>query len=181
MFSLKDKYILGYIFTIWLYLVFRMNHLARTYADYDSLLLSFIIFGGWYIVCSYRSFVLTRKKLSEYYYECGLDYKPLMKNGVVDKIYVKIYGTDDWYELDYTLTIPQYSQPNVFYSFVNKNRSVRELLNTMNAMANDMIIGKEYKLLKTEYASVKWLTFSIILLVYLIVFMAKYSNGAYYY
>ena len=177
MFSIKDKYILSYICIIWLYLVFRMNHMASYYADYDSILVAFIVFGGWFILCSHRTFTLTRKKLSTYYFESGLDYKPLIKDNIVEKVFVRINGSDDWYELDYILTIPKYCQSSVFYSFVNKNRSVRDLLTTMNKMADDAIIGKEYKLMKVEYSSIKWLSLSLILIVYLIIGMATYSNS----
>ena len=68
-FTLKDKYILGYITAIWVYLCFRANHTSFSYANYDNILLSIIIFGGWYIICSYRTFVMTRGKLCKHYME----------------------------------------------------------------------------------------------------------------
>ena len=176
MFSLKDKVILIYMSFIWIYLAFRTNHTAHFYADYDNILLTFIILGGWFILFSNRTFVMTRKKLSNYYLESNLEYKPFIKNELVEKIFVKLQHENDWYELDYILTIPKNSSFNQFNKFAIKNGTVRNLLTTMNINANDGYIRHEYNMQKTEYYSIIYLTLFIILLAYLIYVLSIFKQ-----
>ena len=176
MFSLKDKFILIYMSLIWIYLAFRTNHTAEYYADYDYILLTIIILGGWFILFSHRTFVMTRKKLSTYYFESNLEYKPFVKDELVEKVFVRIQHSEDWYELDYLLTLPKYSSFNQFNSFVLENKTVRELLSTMNAKTEDGWVNHEYKMLKLEYNSIKYLTLFIIILAYVICILTFFKQ-----
>jgi hypothetical protein len=168
-FTLKDKYILGYITAIWVYLCFRANHTSFSYANYDNILLSIIIFGGWYLICSYRTFVMTRGKLCKYYMETALEYVPYMKDGLVEKIFVKTETEDDWYELDYVLTIQQHCSLPQYNEFVRNNEKVSTLLKTMNSNAERGESKYIYKTLKSDYKAIKWLTFSVIIVCYIII------------
>lgn len=142
MFSLKNKYIVILISFIWFYLIYKVNHLHNN-INYYWFPITLFIFGGWVILFNHRLFVMTRKKLSEnFYLEQKLEYKPLIKNNIVERIYVKPQGTDNWYEIDYTLTIPQNCLPHVYNNFVVNNSTVRRLLKTMNENANDNITKK---------------------------------------
>lgn len=180
MFSLKDKYILGYLSSIWLYLVYRANHINSIYGEYDYILLTIILFGGWFLLFSYRTFVMTRKYLSNYYYECKLEYKPYYNKGLVEKIFVRVKGENDWRELDYILTIPKKSHIDEYNSFVVRNDTVRKLLTTMNQTTIDNFKLKEYELMKTEYKSIKWLMFSLLVLIYFIGALCIYGNSTIY-
>ena len=175
-FTLRDKYILGYITAIWVYLCFRSNHTSTMYANYDYMLLTIVVFGAWYIFCSYRSFVMSRGKLCKHYMETNLDYVPYIKNGLVNKIFVKTNTEEDWYELDYILTIPQDCSLPQYNEFVKNNDKVSTLLKTMNHNANRKDIAHDYRMMKLDYKSLKWLSFSIIIICYIIVplILSKY-------
>jgi len=168
MFSLKDKYILGYISAIWVYLVFRAYHTSSFYSDYDCILLTIILFGGWFIVCNYRMFTMTRRKLYDYYGECDLQYKSYEKNNLVNRIFVKPMIDDDWYELDYILTIPRNCTKAEFKEFAMKNNTVSKLLRTMDNMEDAPGIKRSYQLMKIEYNTTRWvLLFSLIMFYFL--------------
>lgn len=168
MFTLKDKYILGYITAIWVYLAFRTYHTASMYGNYDFILLSIIIFGGWLIGFNYRMFTMTKRKLTNYYHECPLSYVYFMKNGLINRIFVQTHGSEDWYELDYILTIPRDCDLATYNSFVTNNGTVDKLLRTMNNMESQPLVKQEYKLLKNEYNTIRWmLLFKICMLYFL--------------
>ena len=168
-FTLKDKYILGYITAIWVYLCFRANHTSQFYAEYDYILLTIVTFGAWYVMCSYRTFVMTRSELTKHYMESDLDYVPFIKDGMVENIYVKLHQSENWYELDYILTIPQGCNMEAYNVFVRENNKVSSLLKTMNHNERKGDVRLAYKTMKMDYKTIKWLTFSIIVICYIIV------------
>ena len=171
MFTLKDKYILGYISAIWVYLLFRACHTISQYANYDIILLIIIMFGGWFVVFNHRMFTMTRSKLCKHYLELDLEYVPFVKEGVVDRVFVRTINSNDWYEIDYTLTIPRYCGVNVYNEFVSKNSTVSQLLKSMNNKADEGLCAKEYKMLKTEYNSIRWLMLFVICMFFLFYFL----------
>lgn len=180
MFSVKNKFILGFIVTLWLYLAFRANHVGTYYNSYDFLILLIFVFGGWFILFNHRYFVMSRKILSQYYFECELEYKPYIKDGIVENIFVRLKNTDNWYELDYVLTINKNCNVHQYNDFVKKNGTVRRLLRTMNTMAEDPIVKLEYKRLKTDYNSIRWIMLFVILLSLFLLSLIIYSNNMYY-
>lgn len=177
MFSLKNKYVLGLISLIWVYLAYKANHLYSG-NNYDWIPITLFIVGGWFTFLNHRMFVMTRKKLStSFYWEQELEYKPFIRDNLVEKIFLRPIGTNDWYELDYTLTIPKNSPAHIYNDFVKKNGTVRRLLKTMNEAVDNSIVEKEYALLKSEYNGTRWLMLGVIIVCYLIYFMIKYANN----
>lgn len=177
MFTIKDKYILGYITTIWMYLIYKSNHLYYSDANYDGILLTIIIIGGWLITCNHRMFVMTRKRLCEnYYHACNLIYKPYVKNNIVKNIFVKTTNSDNWYELDYILTIKQNSTIEEYREFIAKNQTVHELLKTMNFNAEHKTTKIQYNLMKMDYKTIKWTTLTLIIVIYILYLIVYYNK-----
>lgn len=179
MFSVKNKYILTFITMLWLYLVFRMNN-NNAYCESDIIIVLLVIVSGWIMCFNHRLFVMTRKKLSKHFFECELEYKSFIKDELVEQIFVRVKNSEDWYELDYLLTINKGCNVSQYNEFVMRNGTVRRLLKTMNAATDNQLILKEYELYKTEYNSIRWLMLFVIILTMFIFILIKYSNNYYF-
>lgn len=166
--NIKESYITGIGIIIIIYLIWRTNQLYIS-SIYDHILINFILICLWYICFSYRDFVMTRKRLSNYYNSCILEYKALVISGLIKDIYVRVKGFDDWYKLDYSLTISKDSGYNIYEEFISKNLTVADLLKTMNNNANSFNIGSSYKMLKNNYIIFKYLS-----LIFLLIFELLY-------
>lgn len=180
MFSVKNKYILAFITMLWVYLAFRLNNNNSVYCESDIIIVLLFMIGGWFICFNHRLFTMTRKRLSKYFFECELEYKSYVKDGLVEQIFVKTKNSEDWYELDYLLTINKGCNVHQYNEFVMRNGTVRRLLKTMNAATDNPLISKEYELYKTEYNSVRWLMLFVVILSLFIFTLVKYSNNYYF-
>lgn len=173
--TVKEKYTIGIsIFTIG-YLMWRKDNF---FVDpiYDHVALSIILLVLWFIFFSHRTFVMTRKRLCTYYYDNSLlEYKALMIRGIIKDIYVRVKGYNDWYKLDYILTIPKGCGYNIYEEFTNKNQTVGELLKTMNSKAEDITTGGSYRTMKSNYITFKYMTL-IFLFIFECIYWIVYSH-----
>lgn len=172
--NVKENYTVGIGIILIIYLMWRTNHI---YEDciYDHILINFILFCMWYIFFNYRSFVMTRNRLSGYYHASILEYKALLVKGLMKDIYVRVKDYDDWYKLDYSLTIRKDSGYNVYEDFVSKNITVDDLLTTMNKNAESLVCGNRYKLMKSDYKIFKYMSL-IFLLIFEFLYWMIYSQ-----
>lgn len=172
--SVKENYTIGIGLIVVSYLMWRSFHLYYE-SIYDHILLNFILFSIWYIRFNYRSFVMTRKRLSSYYHANILEYKSLLVQGILKDVYVRVKGYEDWYKLDYSLTISKGCGYNIYEEFTSKNLTVKDLLSTMNKNADDLSIGNQYRIMKCNYTTFKYLSLSFFI-IFEIFYWLIYNN-----
>lgn len=173
--TVKEKYTIGIsIFTIG-YLMWRKDNY---FADpiYDHIVLSILLLVLWFIFFSHRTFVMTRSRLRDYYSNNSkLEYKSLMIRGEIKEIYVRVKGYTDWYKLDYLLTIPKDCGYNIYEEFVDNNKTIGDLLKTMDSKSEDALIGGRYRIMKSNYKVFKYMSL-IFLIIFEIFYWVIYSN-----
>lgn len=164
MFRLKDKFILGIIALIWGYLCFRINHMGIYYERFDPIILIILLYGIWFICFNNRFFTMTIGKLTSkmYFTQSMIEYKPLIINNEVKNVYVKLKGEDDWYELDYWLTIKQNCSFEEYEKFAQKNKTIGLLLNTMETNKKLPFFEAQYKFNVSDYNLLKWIMFALV-------------------
>lgn len=155
--NIREKYIIGFSLIVFGYLVWRVNN---TFYDsiYDHILVNFILLCLWYINFSYRDFVMTLGKLNNYYPKSRLEYKCLRINNIIKDIYVRVFDYDDWYKLDYSLTIPNNVNNAEYDKFVSNNVTVSDLIKSMSIKKDDIVIGGRYRIMCSNYQIFKYMT-----------------------
>ena len=184
MHSIKDNYIFYFICLLFFYLIYRYHVLDTNDMIYYDLFCLFVCsLFLWYLCFSYKSFVFTTDKLSKHYFESKLNYYLVTdSNNNVDRIYVNVLNDDIWYELDYLLCIPRGCSLDTYRKFINNNVTVRNLLDSMNRV-KDNSCGRHI-FLDSEYNSIKWGTFCILLILWFIfclIFSKEFNGYDYYY
>lgn len=153
----RDKHIFIYISSIVLYLIWRKNS-ADVNCIYDNILLIYIVIGLWHFIFNSRYYVLTRDKLRRYKGITRLYYKNYVKKGIVKKIYIRVSGTKEWYQLDHTLCYLTELDEASYNLFIYNNNTVDKLLTTMNYNYFDATISNQYTNYISDYEVTKILT-----------------------
>lgn len=142
---------------------------------YDYIFITIFLYMLWFIIFNHRLYVMTADMLSKVYINNRLEYKCLVNKGIIEHIYVRIYGYRDWYELDYMLCIKKGCGYNVYDDFVNHNNTSGKLLETMMHKKNDLNIKYKYSSMLLGYDTIRWVSL-IFLTFFVVAFWYIYNN-----
>lgn len=169
--SLKDKYIFLLMFLLFSYILLRL--ITPTNNIYiDHIFISVYIFLIWYICFTKHLYVISVRELEKYVASSPLFYKIETIDDKVSHVYVSIDDEDRWYEMDYSLSLPLYSNVSDWQYFCSKNSTVYDLNHTMCRLINQSIYN--FKLTNDVYIEK---TFKYTTLILYIVFISLYWLG----
>lgn len=159
MISVKDKYITIFITTIFVFVLWLYKNPQYIFI-YQHVLCLYCIFGICFFLGYNELFVMTTKKLERYASANHVHYKYTLKSDkiTVNKVYASVGDSDEWYELDYSLTIPKNSDLLIVKNFAKFYDTVGILLNTMEYRKQDPQYAERIAMYKMDNETTRSLT-----------------------
>lgn len=162
----RDVHLVAYLLILVAILIGKMIH-SEYGIDYLTFTIIYIYFGLWWFICNRRYYVLTVEKMDGWNKEDYLTYQYQFTYGVIENhrqmkinhVYVKRYNDNEYYELDYALTLGKDINISEYNKFIRENGTVGALCMNMSSKLSRVQFMRDYDNDIQRYNDIRLATF----------------------